>query len=209
MSQGPLYTVPPMRLRLSPAGWFALALLAAFTIFITWRVKKLEASTHDRSDESGLVNEAAPNFELPALDGQTVSLASFHGKKKLVVSFWASWCGPCKTEMPILREFYEKHRKEAEKFEFLAISIDDNQRDAERFASEMKLPFPILLDPKSQAADLYNVDAIPALFIIDERGKVVYGHIGFDSSLEFVLAQKLGFKPTSPFGGADDGDSSH
>src|SRR5215470_4954845 len=163
-----------MRLRLSPAGWFALAFLAAFTVFITWRAKKLEASIHDRRDEPELVNQVAPTFELPALDGQKVSLASFHGKKKLVLSFWASWCGPCKTEMPVLRQFYERHRGDADKFELLAISIDEEQHDAERAATEMKLPFPVLLDPKSQAAELYGIDAIPALFIINENGKVIY-----------------------------------
>lgn len=182
-----------MRPRLSPPGWIALALLAAFTVFITWRAKKLEASIHDRRDEPDLLNEAAPSFELPALDGQKVSLAGFHGKKKLVINFWASWCGPCKTEMPVLREFYERHRKDSDKFEFLAISIDDNQRDAARFATEMKLPFPVLLDLKSQAAELYGVDSIPALFVVNENGRVIYAHVGFDPALEFVLAQKLGF----------------
>lgn len=198
-----------MRPRLSPAGWFALAFLVVFTCFITWRAKKLEASLRERTEEPALINQAAPSFELPALDGQKFSLASFHGKKKLVISFWASWCGPCKTEMPVLREFYERHRKDADKFELLAVSIDSDQSDAERFASEMKLPFPILLDPKSQAADLYSVDAIPALFIINEDGKVIYAHVGFESGLEFVLAQNLGLKIKPDFGGADDGDSSH
>jgi len=198
-----------MRLRLSLPGWIALALLVAFTVFITWRAKKLEASIRDRRDEPELINQTAPSFELPALDGQKISLASFHGKKRLVLNFWASWCGPCKTEMPVLSEFYERHRKDAEKFEFLAISIDDKQRDAERFATEMKLPFPVLLDLKSQAAELYGVDAIPALFVVNEDGKVTYAHVGFDPALEFVLAQKLGLNPKPSFGGADDGDSSH
>src|SRR5215475_10030191 len=181
-----------MRFRLSLPALIALAILVGFTVFITWRAKKLEASLSNRHDEPELINKSAPSFELPALDGQRVSLANFHGKKKLVLTFWASWCGPCKTEMPILRQFYERHRQEADRFEFLAISIDDEQRAAERFATEMKLPFPVLLDPKSQAADLYGVDAIPALFIVNENGKVIYAHVGFDPALEFILAQKLG-----------------
>src|SRR5262245_24687034 len=103
-----------MRSRSSLPAIAVLALLAVFTIFITWRAKRLEASIHDRRDEPELINQSAPNFELPALDNQRVSLASFHGKKRLVISFWASWCGPCKTEMPVLRDFYQQHRKEAE-----------------------------------------------------------------------------------------------
>src|SRR5262249_33490397 len=129
--------------------------------------------------------------------------------KKFVLSFWASWCGPCKTEMPVLRQFYERHRGDADKFELLAISIDEEQHDAERAATEMKLPFPVLLDPKSQAAELYGVDAIPALFIINENGKVIYAHVGFDPTLEFILAQKLGVKVAPNAGGADSGDSSN
>jgi len=196
-----------MRSRLSPLATIALVLLAAFTIFITWRAKKLEAAIRDRVDEPELINKAAPAFRLPSLDGQTVSLADYRGKKKLVLSFWASWCGPCKAEMPTLRQFYQRHRKDADKFELLAISIDDEQRDAERFATEMQLPFPILCDAKHQAEADYGVDAIPALFIINESGKVTYAHIGFDPTLEFILAQQLGFKVRPSAGGADNGDA--
>jgi peroxiredoxin len=194
-----------MRSRLSPAAIIALVLLAGFTVFITWRAKKLEAALRDRVDQPELINKAAPSFELEALDGQKVALADYHGRKKLVLSFWASWCGPCKAEMPTLRQFYQSHRKDADKFELLAISIDDEQRDAERFATEMKLPFPVLWDAKGLAREAYSVDAIPALFIINESGKVTYAHVGFDAALQFALAQQLGFKPTPTDGGADDG----
>ena len=197
-----------MRLKLSPVALLAIAALAAFTVFITWRAKKLESSMRDRSEQPELINKAAPAFDLPALDGGRVSLADYRGKKKLVVSFWASWCGPCKMEMPVLQHFYERQRKNADKFELLAISIDDERAPAERFASEMKLPFPVLLDLHSQAANAYGVESIPSLFIIDEKGKVIYGHTGFDPSLETVLALRLGLKPTAGNGGADDGDSS-
>jgi peroxiredoxin len=196
-----------MRSRLSPVSLIALALLAGFTLFITWCAKKLELRAREHGDESELVNKAAPPFELPALDGQTVSLADYRGRKKLVVSFWASWCGPCKMEMPVLREFYQQQRKNSDKFELLAISIDDERAPAERFAAQMKLPFPVLLDLKSQVAEAYGVDGIPTLFIIDENGKVIYGHAGFDPGLQFVLAQRLGLQPAPGHGGAPDGDS--
>jgi cytochrome c biogenesis protein CcmG/thiol:disulfide interchange protein DsbE len=197
-----------MRLKLSPVAIVAIALLAAFTVFITWRAKTLESALRDRDEQPQLINKAAPAFDLPALDGQRVALADYHGKKKLVVSFWASWCGPCKMEMPVLREFYERQKKNSDKFELLAISIDDERAPAERFASEMKLPFPVLLDLRGQAANAYGVEAIPSLFIIDENGKVIYGHTGFDASLEIVLAHHLGLKAAPRNGGADDGDSS-
>ena len=194
-----------MKLRLSPAALGALALLAVCTVLLTWRAKKLEASLKGRSEQSDLIGKAAPEFELPSLDGQKISLAHFHGKKKLVVSFWASWCGPCRMEMPMLQEFYKQLRNDSDKFELLAISVDEERGEAEDFAMRMKLPFPVLLDPKSSVANSYGVDGIPFLFVIDENGTVTYGQAGFNPALEFVLARQLGFNPATPNGGTADG----
>jgi peroxiredoxin len=186
-----------------------IAALAAFTIFITWRAKALETTLLRRDETPLLVNKPAPDFSLPSLDGRTVSLADYHGKKKLVVSFWASWCGPCRLEMPTLRSFYQKHRSSSDSFELLAISIDDNRRDAREFATDEKLPFPVLLDLDSKTADSFGVEGIPTLFVIDENGKIIYGQVGFDASMEVMLAHHLGFELTPKTGGAADGESSH
>jgi peroxiredoxin len=204
---GGIYLIS-MRSRPSAPLLVAIALLAAFTIFITWRAKTLEAALRDRG-ESELLNKAAPAFELPALDGQRIALADYHGKKKLVVSFWASWCGPCRMEMPVLRQFYEQQRKKSDSFEILAISIDDERAPAEAFATEMKLPFPVLLDLTNKTARAYEVDAIPTLFVIDENGKVIYAHTGFEFGLEFLLAHHLGLKSQPGTGGASDDGSSN
>ena len=185
-----------MKPRPSAAAIVGIVALAAFTVFITWRAKALESALSHRSETPPLVGKPAPEFSLSSLDGRTISLADYRGKKKLVVSFWASWCGPCRLEMPSLRAFYEKHRDASDKFEFLAISIDDNRRDAEAFANEEKLPFPVLLDLNSKTADAFGVDGIPTLFVIDENGKTIYGHLGFEPALEFALVHELGLKPT-------------
>jgi cytochrome c biogenesis protein CcmG/thiol:disulfide interchange protein DsbE len=197
-----------MRPKLSAPALAAIALLVAFTVFITWRAKHLEGTLRDRGEEPELVNKAAPAFVLPALDGQEIALANYHGKKKLVVSFWASWCGPCRMEMPALREFYERQRRKSNTFEILAISIDEERSPAEAFASEMKLPFPVLLDLTHQTAHAYQVDAIPTLFVIDENGKVIYGQTGFDTGMEGLLAYHLGLNQRAK-GAATDGDSSN
>jgi peroxiredoxin len=183
-----------MKLKLSPTAILAIVVLAAFTIFITWRAKKLERSLQDESTAPTLVNQNAPPFALPSLDGRTISLADYRGKKNIIVSFWASWCGPCQLEMPALRQFYEKHHEQSNDFEILAISIDDEAAPAESFASQNKLPFPVLLDPGSKTANTYGVDGIPALFVVDKSGKVVYGHAGFDPAMELGIAQALGIE---------------
>jgi peroxiredoxin len=197
-----------MRTKLSPPAILGIAALAAFTIFITWRAKKLEYAIQQRAETPMLTNKPAPQFDLPALDGREISLADYHGKK-LVVSFWASWCGPCRLEMPALRSFYQRYHKSSDNFEILAISIDDNRRDAEEFAVEEKLPFPVLLDLRSKVAEVYGVEGIPVMFIIDENGKVIFGHVGFDAALEFQLAQELGIKLEVNATGVGNGQPSH
>jgi peroxiredoxin len=87
-------------------------------------------------------------------------------------------------------------------FEFLAISIDDTREAAEAAVKKAKLPFPVLLDLHQQTASAYDVDSIPALFIIDKSGRVVYGGVGFDAGLETILANQLGIDPKTIAPGA-------
>lgn len=197
-----------MRLKPSPAAIIAIVALAAFTVFITWRAKSLERALHERAGTSPLVNKIAPPFALRSLDGRTVSLADYHGKENLVVSFWASWCGPCRLEMPVLRTFYEKHHNDSNGFEILAISLDDDQEPAAAFAIRNKLPFPVLLDFSKQATNAYRIEGIPTVFVIDKTGKIIYGHSGYDAALQFQLAAALGINLTHT-GGTPNGASSN
>ncbi|MGB0035995.1 MAG: TlpA disulfide reductase family protein [Candidatus Acidiferrales bacterium] len=178
----------------STSGILAIGVLAAFTIFITWRAKALEKELDIDTDTPALVGQSAPDFSLASLDGRTISLADYRGKKEVVISFWASWCGPCRLEMPSLRKFYKDHEKNQNDFEFLAISIDDERAPAEAFATSEKLGFPVLLDPGGRTASAFGVSAIPVLFVIDRNGKVTYGHIGFEGALEYSLAGELGLR---------------
>src|SRR5215475_2627424 len=128
--------------KLSPLQILIVAVLAIFTVFITWRAKKIERALSGHDSSSALQGKTAPNFSLDSLEGRKISLAEFHLKKKIVISYWASCCGPCKIELPQLKEFYEKHHKEDSDFEVLAISIDDDRVSAEGYAMKAKLPFP-------------------------------------------------------------------
>ncbi|HTT33227.1 MAG TPA: TlpA disulfide reductase family protein [Methylomirabilota bacterium] len=180
--------------KLAPAQIVGIAALAIFTVFITWKAKALEKRMHERGEPSALVNKPAADFTLPSLGGQQVSLTDYRGKKKVVLSFWASWCGPCRRELPVLADFYRKYHKDSSDFEILAISIDDDREAAEAYAAKAKLPFPVLLDPDSKAADLYSVDGIPTLFIVDTKGTIIEGDTGMNPGIEVQLMVRLGIK---------------
>ncbi|HUO25283.1 MAG TPA: TlpA disulfide reductase family protein [Candidatus Aquilonibacter sp.] len=186
----------------------AIVVLAAFTVLVTWRAHVLEVTLEAQSEEPLLVGKIAPAFSALTLDGRSVSLADFRGKK-VVVSFWASWCAPCRLEMPILAEFYKKNHVGANDFEILAVSIDEDPKEVMKFASAQKLNFPVLLDSERKIADAYGVDGIPTLFVVDENGKVAYGHAGFDMTLQFQLTRELGIKELKPGEGASDGSAGH
>jgi len=192
----------------SPVAIGAVTALVAFTVFITWRAKTIEMALEGGDPTRAFINKPAPAFSLSSLDGATVSLADYQGKK-VVLDFWASWCGPCRMEMPVLRAFYEKNHKVYDNFEILAVSLDDNREDAEKFAESTKLPFPVLLDLTSTTSGLYGADSIPTLYVIDETGTVKYGQVGFDPALEIELDRQLGIKVSNPFGDVSNGQPSN
>jgi peroxiredoxin len=180
----------------------ALTLLGIFTLFITWRAKALEQSGLIDTEAKRWMGKDAPPFTLTALDGRTISLADFRGKKKVVVSFWASWCSPCRRELPVLQALYKQSHKDSSNFEFVAISTDDEKGPVEEFATQEKISFPMLLDTSHQAEDAYEVAAIPYLLVIDTNGKVTYEQRGLSPGLEIILKTQLGL-PADATPGAD------
>jgi peroxiredoxin len=180
--------------KLKPVQILALVALILFTVFITWRAKKIELALASHDSSALLQGKLAPNFTLDSLDGRKISLSELRGKKKVVISYWASWCGPCRVELPELKRFYEKYHKEDSDFEVLAISTDDDREAAEGYAMHAKLPFPVLLDLGHDAADAYSVEAIPAMFIVNKEGVVSYATTGLEEALEVRLALQLGIK---------------
>ncbi|MCY7434565.1 MULTISPECIES: TlpA family protein disulfide reductase [Bacillus] len=114
--------------------------------------------------------DQAPDFELKTLDGQTASLSDYKGKKVLV-NFWATWCKPCRTEMPDL----DAVRSEYDQVEVLAVNLTTTEKSEDHvaaFADELKLSFPILLDQKGIQAR-YQVLSYPTTYILDEKGRIM------------------------------------
>lgn len=195
--------------KLTPPQIAAISALALFTLFITWQAKSLEKRIHERSEAFALVNKQGADFALLSLDDQRVKLADYRGKKKVVLSFWASWCGPCRMELPILADFYRKYHRSDSNFEILAVSVDDDRAEAEAYARKAKLPFPVLLDLDSKVADSYSVDGIPTMFVIDTNGTILWGNSGMDTAMEVRLALQLGIDLRTQRPGATDADTSN
>ena len=187
----------------------ALALFALFTVWITWQAKTLEIRLAPEGRAAALNGKPAPPFSLVALDGRTVAARDFRGKSKLVVSFWASWCGPCRVELPALARFYRRTHPSDTDYQVVTISIDDQREAAEMAATRLKLPFAVLLDPASTVMKTYGVDAIPALVVIDKDGTVIRSVVGLDPGFEVTLARDLGIKDYNPFEGVSDAGTRH
>jgi peroxiredoxin len=118
----------------------------------------------------------APDFAAPDLHGQAVSLASLRGKV-VVVNVWATWCPPCRQEMPSMERLAAHFR--GRDFQLLAVSQDESAKEpVEAFARELGLSFPILLDPERQVGERFGVWGYPETFVIDRNGYVVERVIG-------------------------------
>jgi peroxiredoxin len=113
----------------------------------------------------------APQFSLPSLDGRELTLNDYQGKH-LLVNFWATWCGPCKVEMPSLELLYRKFKKR--NFAMIAVSNDIfGAQVVEPYIRAQDFTFPVGLDPKLEASNQFGVISLPTTFLIDPQGKII------------------------------------
>ncbi|MCA1061352.1 redoxin domain-containing protein [Rossellomorea aquimaris] len=123
--------------------------------------------------------DRAPDFTLTTLDGEKVKLSDYQGKK-VILNFWATWCPPCKAEMPHMQQYYEKHAKK-ENVEILAVNLtsqDDGKKAVQQFVDGYELTFPILMDEKGDIGDEYRAFTIPTTYMIDTGGIIQHKIIG-------------------------------
>jgi thiol-disulfide isomerase/thioredoxin len=140
------------------------------------------------------VGEPAPDFSLEDLEGRTWTLRQLKGRP-IMINFWATWCKPCRVEMPLMQQAYEKYQDQD--FLILAVNIrTDRGRDAvESFVEELGLTFPILLDSAGQVEDSYRVRAYPTSFFINRDGVIIdikRGGIKTEEEMERYLKDILG-----------------
>lgn len=125
---------------------------------------------------AGTAGGPAPQFNLASRDGKDVNLTQYHGQV-VMINFWASWCGPCRQEMPLLESIYKKYNKLG--FTLLGVNVEPDSKAAEDWLKATPVSFPILFDKDSKVSKLYEVAGMPSTVIIDRAGKVRVLHRGY------------------------------
>lgn len=128
--------------------------------------------------ESG---DSAPDFTLKSKSHGNYKLSEQVGNV-LLVNFWASWCGPCREEMPLLQDLQDKYEDVG--FSIVAINVDENSELANNFLAKVDVDYPILYDNTAQVSQLYQVEAMPTTVIVDRNGKMRFFHKGFKPGYE-------------------------
>lgn len=123
----------------------------------------------------------APDFTLRSAEGGNLRLAELRGRVVLV-NFWATWCGPCKIEMPHLNRLYEKYKSAG--FVLLGVNIDEDPKQALALATRLGLRFPVLFDSDKAVSRRYALDSMPGTVLIDRDGKVRHVHKGYREGVE-------------------------
>ena len=125
---------------------------------------------------AGPTGGPAPQFTLDARGGKEVSLAQYRGQV-VMLNFWASWCGPCRQEMPLLESIYKRYNKLG--FTLLGVNVEPDSEAAEEWLKNTPVSFPILYDKESKVSKLYDVAGMPSTVIIDRSGKLRVLHRGY------------------------------
>lgn len=154
-----------------------VVLLVVLAAVIGYRIYRGRVGPGERSRPTQVagVGNVAPQFSLNDLAGQKVDLAGLRGKVVLL-DFWATWCAPCREEIPHFVEMQEKYRGQG--LEIVGVSVDDSVEPARKFYQEYKMNYPVVMGDEKLAASYGGVLGLPIAFLIDREGKIVKKHIG-------------------------------
>jgi peroxiredoxin len=132
---------------------------------------------------SSLEGQAAPDFVLKSATGENLRLSEYRGDVVLI-NFWATWCGPCRQEMPLLDDLYGRYQRVG--FNLLGVNIDDDSRRAMQMVQELGVNFPVLFDEdeRKEVSKLYEVEAMPVTVLVDREGTVRHVHHGYKPGYE-------------------------
>lgn len=172
---------------------FLFAAGVSIIIFFGFPRQSKDQQPHDPEKTTTLTiapieDSSAPDFSLINIQGELVKLSDFRGQPVLI-NFWATWCGPCRIEMPTIQDRFERHRDEG--FVVLAVDFDEPQEDVATFGEELGLTFNLLLDPGGKIQNLYRVLGYPTSYFVDSNGIIKVQHIGImtEGQLDDYLSQ--------------------
>jgi thiol-disulfide isomerase/thioredoxin len=170
-----------------------LAAVGAIVAVMLWSGIHAARKNGTQAPISGnLRGQSAPDFELKALDGKNIKLSDFRGKAVLL-NFWATYCGPCKIEMPWFVELQKEYGPQG--FQIVGVAMDDaSTEDIDRFAKDMGVNYPILLGKESVGDSYGGISVLPTTYFIDRDGKFIAREFGLQSRSVFVdhIKQALG-----------------
>ncbi|MBI2134708.1 TlpA family protein disulfide reductase [Candidatus Woesearchaeota archaeon] len=123
------------------------------------------------NENTGLgIGNLAPDFVLKDLEGNDFQLSSFRNKKAVVVNFWATWCPPCREEMPAFEEIFQENM---DNLVILGVNLQESREAIKGFLEDIPVTYPLLLDPNKEVKELYNVFTQPVTYFIDKDGIIV------------------------------------
>jgi peroxiredoxin len=134
------------------------------------------------------IGDMAPNFTLKADTGKNLRLSEYRGEV-VMINFWATWCGPCRQEMPVLNELYQHYRPVG--FTLLGVNIDDQSASASKMARRLGVRYPIVFDAQKTVSRLYDINAMPTTVMVDRDGKVRYLHRGYLPGFEKKYQEQI------------------
>jgi len=151
---------------------FKTVLIAGFSLIFSLNVSY--AATEKLSGK-------AANFTLKSRYGKNIKLSELRGQV-IMLNFWASWCGPCRKEMPILEKIHKKYKRLG--FTLLGVNVEENSTDAKNYLKDVKVTFPILFDRTQKTSKLYDVSAMPTTILIDRNVNKLFLHKGYKAGYE-------------------------
>jgi thiol-disulfide isomerase/thioredoxin len=165
---------PPLRASLRACS--LIAVLAVFGALLSFGAS------------ADIVDKPAPDFALRSMKGPSVRLSEHLGEV-VVINFWATWCGPCRQEMPLLDVLYGKYRQAG--LILLSVNIDENVEPAIEMAQTLKVSYPVLFDSRKEVSRAYDVSAMPVTVLVDRAGVVRYVAEGYKPGYEKRYTDKL------------------
>jgi len=170
----------------------AITALVAFTIWINWRAKAIELDLGVSAQKLAITGRQAPDFHLQTVDGKTVSLSDFRGRK-LGLIFWASWNNGSHPAMLSMGMLYRSHEPTSN-YDIVAICVGDEKADVQKFLAEQSVTMPVVLDPSEETARAFHVRSIPSVVVVDQAGKVTWSAVGFTQRMVMDVAHELGIE---------------